>query len=72
MGDVFLFYTDGISEAMNVQKEEFGEHRLVDLMNQVDHQNAQHICEDIIHNVHHFVNDEPQHDDITMVILRAT
>jgi len=72
MGDVFLFYTDGISEAMNIQKEEFGEHRLVDLMNQTDHQNAQHIREDIIHKVHHFVNDEPQHDDITMVILRAT
>jgi len=72
VGDIFVFYTDGISEAMNHQKEEFGEHRLVDLLIQLDHQSAQRIREDVVHTVNDFVKDAPQHDDITMVVLKAT
>jgi len=70
-GDVLLFYTDGISEAMNNQREQYGEHRLIDLMNQLDEQNAQAIREHILQTINDFVQDVPQHDDITMVILKV-
>ncbi len=71
-GDVFLFYTDGISEAMNIGEEAFGEHRLIDFMNQLDHQSAIDIRKKMIRTVNNFVKDAPQHDDLTMVILRMT
>lgn len=68
-GDRFVFYTDGISEAMNQQREEFGEERLVAL---VRHCYQQHVSEArlrIIQEINIFVNDIPQHDDMTMVNL---
>ena len=71
-GDIFLFYTDGVSEAMNGRREEYGEERLVDLLNRVNSQSARGIRESIIHTVNEFVQDAPQHDDITIVILKAT
>ena len=70
-GDILILYTDGISEAMNAQKEEFGEHRLVNCVKEVDHQNAHTVRENIIRTVMDFVEDTPQHDDMTMVILKA-
>lgn len=70
-GDTFVFYTDGISEAMNPDREEFGEERLSDIIARTDHQSAMQIKEDIVQAVHNFANNAPQHDDITMVILRA-
>jgi serine phosphatase RsbU (regulator of sigma subunit)/HAMP domain-containing protein len=71
-GDMFLFYTDGISEAMNEQLEEFGEHRLVEIVAQLKDRTANHIREGIIRAVNQFVQDAPQHDDITLVTLKAT
>ena len=35
-GDVFLFFTDGLSEAMNGRAELFGERRLRDVLEQRD------------------------------------
>ena len=71
-GDTFLFYTDGISEAMNEQLDEFGEQRLVETVAQLKDGTASHIREGIIQAVDRFVQDAPQHDDITLVTLKAT
>ncbi|UCE05535.1 MAG: SpoIIE family protein phosphatase [bacterium] len=71
-GDTFIFYTDGISEAMNEQKEEFGEQKLIDIINQMDDLSADQIRERIIGAVKNFVQGTPQHDDITMVTINAT
>ncbi len=70
-GDVLVFYTDGISEAMNTRREEFDEHRLVNFVSKVEDQTAQNIREGIVQTVTDFMQDAPQHDDITMVILKA-
>jgi len=71
-GDTFLFYTDGISEAMNEQREEFGEQRIIEIVAQLKDESASHICEGIVQAVDRFVQDAPQHDDITLVTLKAT
>ncbi len=71
-GDTFLFYTDGISEAMNEQLEEFGEQRLVEIVAQLKDGNAKHLREGIIQAIDQFVQQAPQHDDITLVTLKAT
>ena len=70
-GDTFIFYTDGISEAMNSRKEEFGEDRLIRLIESSDHQSSRETRERIIDDVQAFVENAPQHDDITMVVLKA-
>jgi serine phosphatase RsbU (regulator of sigma subunit)/HAMP domain-containing protein len=68
-GDAFLFYTDGISEAMNTQREEFGEDRLLQTFLQTNPPCSSKIRETVINAVNHFVNGAPQHDDITMVTV---
>lgn len=68
-GDAFLFYTDGISEAMNTHREEFGEDRLVQTFLQTNPPCSSKIRETVIDAVHQFVNGAPQYDDITMVTV---
>ncbi len=71
-GDTFLFYTDGISEAMNLKRQEFGEDRLENIISQTNKQKSSNLREIIINEVNNFVQGAPQHDDITMVTVMAT
>ena len=57
---------------MNEQLDEFGEQRLVETVAQLKDGAASHIREGIIQAVDRFVQDAPQHDDITLVTLKAT
>ena len=70
-GDVFIFYTDGISEAMNKNGDEFGEERLSQLVNRHAHEAAATILEKVTHEVNHFANGAQQHDDFTMVVVKV-
>jgi sigma-B regulation protein RsbU (phosphoserine phosphatase) len=69
--DIVVFYTDGITEAINVEKEQFGEKRLVETINR----NADLPVKDLIgkvkDNVFAFAQGQPQFDDFTLVILKA-
>ena len=69
-GDVFIFYTDGISEAMNGKGEEFGEERLAETLAQNAHLTAEEILEAVNKTVFDFAGSTPQHDDFTMVIVK--
>lgn len=72
LGDVFLFYTDGISEAMNKNGDEFGENRLQTIVSENAAGSAQEILEMITAEVSTFSDDAKQHDDITMVVIKVT
>ena len=69
-GDVFVLYTDGISEAMNERKEEFGPERLEKIVGQRSHQSASEIMNHIQHEIHDFAGATEQHDDMTMIIVK--
>ena len=69
-GDLFLLYTDGISEAMNGQSDWFGDARLADLAGAHADLTPEELRERILRDVHAFTGDAPQHDDMTMVILK--
>jgi phosphoserine phosphatase RsbU/P len=71
-GDVFVFYTDGFSEAMNKEKQEFGEQQLYGVVNSVSGGSAQHILNEVFASVKKFVGREKQHDDMTLVVLKIT
>ncbi len=72
LGDILLFYTDGISDAMNDDLKEFGEQRLIKVLSRQKNKMATQIREGIIAAVKDFVQDEPQYDDITLVTIKAT
>jgi len=70
-GDLFLFFTDGLSEAMNSQAELFGEARLRKIIEQTEELGSEEIKERILRDIQAFVGDAAQHDDMTMVILKV-
>jgi serine phosphatase RsbU (regulator of sigma subunit) len=68
--DLFFFFTDGVSEAMDAQGECFGESRLVAFLEAHAGGTPEAIRDRLVGEVSMFVQGQPQHDDITMVIVR--
>lgn len=64
-----LIYSDGISEAMNDRLEEFGDDRLLEVVQRNLNDSARELIEKIIAAIHQHVGGAPQNDDITLVIL---
>lgn len=69
-GDLLLIYSDGITEAMNSENEEFEEHRLVEVVKENTLQSAEDIVMAITASVQAFVGDIEQNDDMTIVIIK--
>jgi serine phosphatase RsbU (regulator of sigma subunit) len=70
-GDVFLLFTDGLSEAMNSGAELFGEGRLRRILEQGAELGSEEMRERILEEVRRFVGDEAPHDDLTLVVLKV-
>jgi sigma-B regulation protein RsbU (phosphoserine phosphatase) len=72
-GDLFLFFTDGLSEAMNGRAELFGERRLRDVIESAGNEGeeASVLKDRILAEIRRFVGDAAQNDDMTMVILKV-
>jgi sigma-B regulation protein RsbU (phosphoserine phosphatase) len=70
-GDLYLFFTDGISEAMNVHDDCFGEQRLGELVENHSHLPSDQLRERMLREIASFVGDAPQHDDMTMILLKV-
>jgi sigma-B regulation protein RsbU (phosphoserine phosphatase) len=70
-GDLLLFFTDGISEAMNPESDCFGESRLARLVEEHGDLAPEELRERILREIQAFVGDAPQHDDMTMILLKV-
>src|SRR5262249_37221220 len=70
-GDLYLFFTDGISEAMNAHDDCFGEHRLGQLVESHADLPSDQLRERMLREIASFVGDAPQHDDMTMILLKV-
>jgi phosphoserine phosphatase RsbU/P len=70
-GDLLVIYTDGFSEAMNPNLEEWGEKRLLDSVASCDGLPAKDSIAKIMQAADAFASGAPQSDDMTLVILRA-
>ena len=71
-GDVLVAYTDGVSEAMNAADEEWGEERLMDAVGPNRGLTARALINRLMTSADVFVAGAPQHDDMTLVVVRAT
>jgi len=69
-GDVCLLFTDGISEAMNDRDDCFGEARLGTLIEEHAHLPSDELRERLLREIDAFVGGAPQHDDMTMILLK--
>ena len=70
-GDLFMFFTDGLSEQMNHAEDFFGESRLGDIIEQHGSLPPDELRERILREVHAFADGAPQHDDMTFILLRV-
>ncbi|RMH64088.1 MAG: GAF domain-containing protein [Calditrichaeota bacterium] len=68
--DLFIAFTDGLSEAMNDQEEEFGEARILDLLQRHKHRPLHDIKKALLEAVTGFSGSTVQADDITLIIGR--
>jgi PAS domain S-box-containing protein len=70
-GDMAIFYTDGITEAMNRQGELYGVKRLIDVIRGNCQAGTKEIVKKILADISEFSQSTEQHDDITLIIIKA-
>lgn len=69
--DLLIFYSDGITEAMNNQQEEYGEERLIEVAVQHDGSTATIAHDAVLADVKNFLGKVAPQDDQTLVVLRV-
>ena len=69
--DIFL-YTDGLTEAKNLRREQFGKNRVMEILERCRQENItlNHLVETMRHEVSVFVDGAPQSDDLAMMVIR--
>ncbi|MBQ0066332.1 MAG: PP2C family protein-serine/threonine phosphatase [Firmicutes bacterium] len=69
-GDCLYVYTDGVTEATNKDQELFGTNRMIEALNEKTDEKISQKLATVMNNIQGFVQDAPQFDDITMMILK--
>jgi sigma-B regulation protein RsbU (phosphoserine phosphatase) len=70
-GDVMLAFTDGVTEALNPEQEEFGEERLKQLLCEVAELPIDQIVSSISQELRGWISEAPQHDDLTFIVMKV-
>jgi len=68
-GDALVLYTDGVTDAEDGTREFFGQERLLEIVEANRGRSAQDVQDALIAEVHKFVGDAPQFDDLTLVVV---
>ena len=71
-GECYAFYSDGISEARNRKKEEYGVEQLEKALRVHRRRPVQEILDDTVKDVTRFIGKAEQHDDMTLIIVQIT
>jgi phosphoserine phosphatase RsbU/P len=69
-GDLIVLFSDGVTEAMNSESEEFTDDRLIACANAHRGESPQQVLDALLADVHAFCAGEPQSDDVTAVLVR--
>ena len=70
-GDLIVFFTDGISETMNMAFDCYGETRLAKVLEQYAHLPFEQLRSFIFADLHAFAGEADQHDDMTMILMKV-
>ena len=71
-GRALFIYTDGLNEAENLQQEQFGDDRLLDILRNTHFDTAQQVIETLKAEVEKHRNGAEPNDDLTMMCLRVS
>jgi serine phosphatase RsbU (regulator of sigma subunit) len=69
-GDLLAIYSDGVTEAANTSGEEYGEQRLIDVLQSRRGESADAIVSTVMESLNQFTLGAPQADDITLVVAK--
>jgi sigma-B regulation protein RsbU (phosphoserine phosphatase) len=69
-GDLLMLFTDGVTESMRADGEEFGEERLIDLMRSTRELPASEIVQRIHNEVSEFAGERKRLDDVTLIAVK--
>jgi sigma-B regulation protein RsbU (phosphoserine phosphatase) len=70
--DCLVLYTDGVTETLNSEDDEFGVDRMMQSVRASANDGAQAVVKRIIEDVREFTGSVPQNDDITVIAIRKT
>lgn len=70
-GDLLVFYTDGVTDALNDAGQEFGREQFLQTILACAGQSAAEITRQVEQTVLAFIGRYPQHDDLTLLVLRV-
>ena len=70
--DCLVLYTDGVTEALNTEGDEFGLERTIQAVRASASNGAPAIVKKLIGDVRNFTGSHPQNDDITLIAIRKT
>jgi serine phosphatase RsbU (regulator of sigma subunit)/anti-sigma regulatory factor (Ser/Thr protein kinase) len=68
--DLLLIYTDGVTEAMNGKREQFGEQRFVEAVKKYGKLTSREFIANLEEELKNFTQGYPQNDDITLVAVK--
>ncbi len=68
--DMLLIYTDGVTEAMNETREQYGEERLINIIKKFGRLPPQEFIDHLNEDIRQFTGEYPQNDDITVVAIK--
>jgi serine phosphatase RsbU (regulator of sigma subunit) len=69
--DLFVLFTDGVTEAMSPEKVDFSDERLLETVRAAQHLDTEQVVQHIFQEVDNFAQDAEQADDITCLALRC-
>jgi phosphoserine phosphatase RsbU/P len=70
-GDWLIVFTDGLVEAENARREEYGESRLLNLLQAASAATPEELLRRMMSDLDVFVGDTPQHDDVTCLLVKV-
>lgn len=70
-GDAIFLYTDGVTEAINIDNVLYGEERLHQVLCDTKNKSSKDICDSVKAGLNDFVKEAPQFDDITILCIQT-
>jgi sigma-B regulation protein RsbU (phosphoserine phosphatase) len=69
-GDLLMLYSDGVTEASDIHEEDFGMDRVIDVLKSHRDCPAPELADRMMKSIDAFVGSAPQHDDITLMVMK--
>ena len=69
-GDLLMLYSDGVTEASDIHEEDFGMDRVIDVLKAHRDRSAAELADHLAKAIDVFVGAAPQHDDITLMVMK--